>query len=40
MSDRPEPTYAERMFPAPVDLGIAEPDRGTDRQRFAKGWYA
>ena len=19
--------YAERMFPAPVDLGIAEPDR-------------
>ena len=22
-----EPVYAERMFPAPVDLGIAEPDR-------------
>ena len=25
MSD--EHTYAERMFPAPVDLGIAQPDR-------------
>ena len=25
MSDEHE--YAERMFPAPIDLGIAQPDR-------------
>ena len=27
MADDSEHTYAERMFPAPVDHGIARPDR-------------
>ena len=33
MSERPEPRYAERMFPAPVDLGIARPDRAVSSVR-------
>jgi hypothetical protein len=30
-----EHTYAERMFPGPVDLGIAQPDRAVSS--VAKG---
>ena len=29
-----EPRYAERMFPEPVDLGIARPDRAVSSVRF------
>ena len=28
------PVYAERMFPAPVDLGIAQPDRAVSSCRY------
>lgn len=31
--------YAERMFPAPVDLGIAEPDRAVSSVRFGTESY-
>jgi len=29
-----QPAYADRMFPAPVDLGIAESDRAVSSVRF------
>ncbi len=38
MSDD-EPTYAERMFPEPVDLGIAEPDRAVSSVRYGTESY-
>jgi branched-chain amino acid transport system substrate-binding protein len=31
--------YAERMFPAPVDLGIAQPDRAVSSVRFGTSSY-
>src|SRR5215218_102849 len=31
--------YAERMFPAPVDLGIAQPDRAVSSVRFGTESY-
>jgi branched-chain amino acid transport system substrate-binding protein len=34
-----QPTYADRMFPAPVDLGIAEPDRAVCSVRFGTESY-
>jgi branched-chain amino acid transport system substrate-binding protein len=34
-----EPTYAERMFPEPVDLGIAEPDRAVSSVRYGTESY-
>src|SRR5262252_2250382 len=34
-----EPSYAERMFPEPVDLGIAEPDRAVSSVRFGTESY-
>ena len=48
MGETPEQRYAERMFPAPVDLGIARPDRavssvaaGTNTVRYNQTgrWY-
>src|SRR5215472_13216510 len=33
MTDQPDPRYAERMFPAPVDHGIAQPDRAVSSVR-------
>ena len=50
-TDQPEVRFAERMFPAPVDLGIARPDRavssvthGTEAYLTGRGgdgtaWY-
>lgn len=37
MSD--EPIYADRMFPEPVDLGIAQPDRAVCNVRFGTESY-
>ncbi|HET7654092.1 MAG TPA: ABC transporter substrate-binding protein [Acidimicrobiales bacterium] len=34
-----EPTYAERMFPEPVDLGIAQPDRAVSSVEFGTESY-
>src|SRR5687768_10769098 len=34
-----EPAYADRMFSAPVDLGIAEPDRAVSSVRFGTESY-
>ena len=34
-----EPVYAERMFPAPVDLGIAQPDRAACSVPFGTSSY-
>ena len=31
--------YAERMFPAPVDLGIAEPDRAVCNVKYGTSSY-
>ena len=31
--------YAERMYPAPVDLGIAQPDRAVSNVRFGTTAY-
>jgi len=33
MTDQPDSRYAERMFPAPVDHGIAQPDRAVSSVR-------
>ena len=33
------PVYAERMFPAPVDLGIAQADRAVSRRSTAPSAY-
>jgi len=38
-SGGPAPTYAERMFPEPVDLGIAEADRAVCSVRFGTESY-
>jgi ABC-type branched-subunit amino acid transport system substrate-binding protein len=38
MSDD-KPTYAERMFPEPVDLGIAQPDRAVSSVRYGTESY-
>ncbi len=35
----PGPVYAERMFPAPVDLGIAEADRAVSSVPFGTSTY-
>jgi branched-chain amino acid transport system substrate-binding protein len=34
-----EPRYAERMFPEPVDLGIAQPDRAVSSVQFGTESY-
>jgi branched-chain amino acid transport system substrate-binding protein len=39
MADQPDHVYAERMFPAPVDLGIAQPDRAVCSVRSGTSSY-
>src|SRR3954466_13322592 len=39
MTEQDEPLYADRMFPAPVDLGIAQPDRAVSSVQFGTESY-
>lgn len=39
MTDRDQPRFAERMFPAPVDLGIAREDRAVCSVEFGTESY-
>ena len=38
-NDNERPVYAERMFPAPVDLGIAQPDRAVCSVKYGTSSY-